>query len=286
MATSIDIRRLEPALGAEIHGVDLSREIGNERFARIHEAFLAHSVLVFRAQRLTPEAQLAFSRRFGAPEKHVLSQFTLPGHPDVFVVSNLTRDGRPRGAVRAGQFWHSDCSYMERPTLASFLHAIEVPAAGGDTLFTSMSAAYEALSANLRRMLDDMHAVHDYTHAYDIYFSRFPERPPLTEEEIARVPPVVHPVVRTHPETGRRALYVSPGFTRCIRGLAEGESEALLDFLFAHVTKPEFVYRHVWQAGDLVIWDNRATLHLAVADYDMRESRHMHRTSVQGDRPC
>ncbi|MDX1433689.1 MAG: TauD/TfdA family dioxygenase [Gammaproteobacteria bacterium] len=282
---SIEINRLEPALGAEVSGVDLSGELDDETFADIHQAFVDHSVLVFRGQALDPVAQLAFSNRFGLPERHVISQFALPDHPDVFVVSNLTRDGKLRGAIRAGQFWHSDCSYMERPTLASFLHALEVPSSGGDTMFTSMAAAHDALSESMRGLLAGLRAVHDYTYAYETYFSKFPDRPPLTAEQIARVPPVVHPVIRTHPESGRRALYVSPGFTRRIEDLEESESAALLAFLFTHATRPEFVYRHNWRAGDLVVWDNRATLHCAIADYDMREPRHMHRTSVQGDRP-
>jgi taurine dioxygenase len=203
----------------------------------------------------------------------------------VFVVSNVKERGKPKGAIRAGQYWHSDCSYTERPTMASLLHAREVPSHGGDTQFASLLAAYEALSAPMRALLDGLSAVHDYTLAYETYFSRFDDRPPLSDEQRARVPPVVHPLVRVHPQSGRRALFLSPGFTRRIVELAPEESDALLGFLRTHVTRAEFVYRHRWQAGDLVMWDNRATLHCAVADYDMDEPRHMHRTSVAGDRP-
>ncbi len=282
----MSVQRLGAALGAQVDGVDLCGPLDEDTFARVHQAFVDRSVLVFRDQDLTPQAQLDFSARFGPPEEHVLKSFALAEHPQVFVVSNLKQDGKPRGAIRAGQFWHTDCSYMERPTLASFLHARQVPSCGGDTLFTSLFAAYDALSPPVRALLDGLRAVHDYTYAYEIYFSRFADRPPLTREEIARVPPVAHPLVRVHPVSGRRALFVSPGFTRRIESVTPEESQALLSFLCAHVTRPEFVYRHRWQAGDLVVWDNRATLHCAVADYDMDEPRHMHRTSVAGDRPA
>lgn len=280
-----DIRRLGSALGAEVRGVDLSASLDDDVFQRIHDGFLEHSVLVFRDQRLEPQAQLAFSKRFGEPEQHLVKQFALPDHPDVFVVSNVKERGKPKGAIRAGQYWHTDLSYMEEPTLASFLHALQVPDWGGDTLFSSMHGAYDELSEPLQRMLGNLRAVHDYRQAYETYFSRFPDRPPLTAEQIARVPPVEHPVVRTHPQTGRKALYVNPGFTRRIVELTDEENEALLAFLFAHITKPQFTYRHVWRAGDLVMWDNPATIHCALADYDMKQNRHMHRTSVRGDRP-
>lgn len=282
---NLEVRPLGTALGAEFHDIDLAMCVEDAVFQQIQAAFLDHSVLVFRGQSLDPAEQLAFSERFGEPEQHVLKQFALPDHPNVFVVSNVMENGKPKGAVRAGQFWHSDLSYMERPTLASMLHAKEVPEVGGDTMFASMYAAYEGLSNTMRRMLDGLRAVHDYTYAYERYFSRFSDRPPLTEAEISLVPPVEHPVVRTHPGTGRKALYVNPGFTRRIVGLSEAESDALLNFLFAHATQPAYVYRHVWRRGDLVVWDNRSTLHCAIADYNMGERRHMHRTSVRGDRP-
>lgn len=281
----LQVRRLNGAIGAEIGGVDLSEPLDDGAFASIHDAFVAHSVLVFRGQDLTPDAQVAFTRRFGPPERHLLSAFALPENPDVFVVSNVKEKGKPKGAIRAGQYWHTDCSYLERPTMASLLHARAVPSCGGDTLFASLAAAYDALSAPLRALADGLGAVHDYALAYETYFARFADRPPLSEEERARVPPVEHPLVRVHPESGRRALFVSPGFTRRITGLEPEESDALLAFLSRHVTRPDFVYRHRWQAGDLVMWDNRAALHCAVADYDMDEPRHMHRTTVAGDRP-
>ncbi len=283
---AVSIRRLAGALGAEVSGIDLAREVTDETFPPILEAFREHQVLVFRDQKLSPAAQLAFSRRFGPPIRHILEGFRHDRHPDVFVVSNVVgEDGRPKGAVYAGQYWHSDLSYVAEPAMASVLHALEVPSAGGDTMFASMYRAYETLSATMRRLLESLRAVHDYAHAYETVFSRLPGRPPLTEEQRAKVPPVEHPVVRTHPDTGRRALFVNPGFTRRIAGMTEEESRALLDFLFAHSTRPEMVYRHRWRRGDVVLWDNRCTMHRAVADYDMTERRHMHRTTIAGDAP-
>lgn len=281
----IEIKRLGAAVGAEITGIDLADDIGDNLFRQVHQAFMDHTVLVFRDQDLEPDAQVAFSRRFGPSERHVLKQFARPDNPDVFLISNLKEKGKPKGAIRAGQFWHSDLSYMACPTLASFLHAREVPDRGGDTLFAGMAAAYEALSEKMKAMVSGLKAVHDYTKIYETYFSRFPDRPGLTAEEIAKVPPVEHPVVRAHPETGRKALFVNPGFTRRIVGLSFEESQSVLDFLFDHAVRPEFVYRHAWRAGDLVMWDNRGSVHQALADYDMDEARHMHRTSVAGDAP-
>jgi taurine dioxygenase len=276
---------LSGAIGCEVTGIDLAAPLDDATFTAIRDAFTQRSVLVFRDQSLTPAQQLAFSARLGPPEQHVLKSFAHPDNPHVFLVSNLKDGARPRGAIRAGQYWHSDCSYMPAPTMASMLHAFQVPSYGGDTLFASLFAAYEALSAPIRGLLDGLDAVHDYSYAYETYFSRFPDRPPLSTEERAAVPPVEHPLVRVHPDSGRRALFMSPGFTRRIVGISDEESRALLDFLCVHVTQPEFVYRHRWRAGDVVMWDNRAALHRAVADYDMNEPRHMHRTSIAGDVP-
>ncbi len=281
----IGLKRLAGGLGAEISGIDLASPHCDNVFPAIHAAFLEHSVLVFREQTLTPNQLVAFSRRFGRLEQHVIKDFALPENPDVFIVSNVKEAGKPIGAIRAGQYWHTDLSYMERPTMASFLHALQIPSYGGDTIFTSTLRAYEELSDVMKELLAGLSAVHDYTLVYEQYFARFPDRPPLSAEQKAKVPPVRHPVVRTHPETGRKALYVNPGFTREIVGMTEAESRAILDLLFRHAVQPHMMYRHTWTKGDLVMWDNRSTWHLAVADYDMNEPRHMHRTSVEGDRP-
>jgi taurine dioxygenase len=282
---TIHTRRLSGGLGAEIADVDLSSPHCDNIFPAIHEAFLDHSVLVFHDQNLSPDQLVTFARRFGRLEQHVLKDFALPENPDVFIVSNVKDAGKPIGAIRAGQYWHSDCSYMAKPTLASLLYAHEIPSYGGDTMFTSTVRAYEELSDTMKALLSGLSAVHDYNLAYEQFFARFSDRPPLSAEQRAKVPPVQHPIVRTHPETGKKALFVNPGFTRHIIGMSEMESRAILSLLFEHAAQPHMMYRHRWTKGDVVIWDNRATWHLAVADYDMNEPRHMHRTSVEGDRP-
>jgi taurine dioxygenase len=284
-APSITVKRLTGAIGADVGGIDLAGQGYDNSFPAIHDAFLDHAVIVLRGQDLSPAELIEFSKRFGDLESHVLSQFNMKEHPEVLLISNVKEQGKPVGAIYAGQYWHSDLSYTDHPTQASLLHAKEIPSYGGDTMFVNMAKAYDDLSAPMKEFLGGLTAIHDYTNAYDTYFAHLPDRPPLTEEEKAKVPPVEHPVVRTHPETGGKALYVNPGFTKRIVQLSHSESRAILDFLFAHFQQPHYIYRHTWAPGDLVIWDNRCTCHNAVADYDMNERRHLIRCSVVGDRP-
>ncbi|MDT6963052.1 TauD/TfdA family dioxygenase [Cupriavidus sp. SZY C1] len=279
-----EIRPLGAALGAEVVGLDLSQPLSDDDFRRIHRAHLDHHVVVFRDQRITPDQQIAFSRRFGPLQIHVLHQFQLANHPEILIVSNVLRDGKPIGLGDAGHFWHSDLSYKEKPSLGSLLHAIELPAEGGDTLFANMHAAYDGLSDALKRRVEGLTAEHTYLARYAELQQRSPWRPNLTPEQIAQVRPVVHPVVRTHPETGRKALFVSEHFTTRIVGLPEAESRALLDELFAHSVQPRYVYRHYWRAHDLVFWDNRSLLHLAGGTPDHLR-RVMYRTTIEGDTP-
>ena len=281
---TFDIRPFDAPLGAEVIGLDLSSPLSAEEFARIHRAHLDSHVLVFRDQRITPDQQVAFSRRFGPLQIHVLHQFQLPGHPEILVVSNVVENGKPIGLGDAGHFWHSDLSYKEKPSLGSLLHARELPAEGGDTLFANMHLAWETLPASLQRAVDGLQAEHTYLARYAELQQRSPWRPNLTPEQIAQVKPVRQPVVRTHPETGRKAIFVSEHFTTRIAGLPEDESRDLLDQLFAHSTRPEHVYRHPWQANDLVFWDNRSLLHLA-AGCPPELRRLMYRTTIEGDAP-
>ncbi|WP_244128505.1 TauD/TfdA dioxygenase family protein [Burkholderia gladioli] len=272
------------ALGAEIVGLDLSRPIGEDDFARIHRAHLDHYVVVFRDQRITPDEHVAFSARFGPLQRHVLAQFALPGHPEVLIVSNILENGQPIGLGDAGHFWHSDLSYKEKPSLGSLLHAQELPAEGGDTLFANMHLAWDALPEALKREVEGRRAEHTYLARYAELQARSPWRPNLTPEQIAQVKAVDHPIVRTHPETGRRALFVSEHFTTRIVGLPEDESRALLDELFAHSVRDEFVYRHQWREHDLVFWDNRSLMHLAAGTPDHLR-RKLYRTTIEGDAP-
>ncbi|SDP25482.1 taurine dioxygenase [Ralstonia sp. 25mfcol4.1] len=279
-----EIRPLGAALGAEVIGLDLDQPLSADDFRRIHRAHLDHHVVVFRDQRITPAQQIAFSRRFGPLQIHVLHQFQLADHPEILIVSNVLKDGKPIGLGDAGHFWHSDLSYKETPSLGSLLHAIELPAEGGDTLFANMHAAYDGLPAALKQKIEGLTAEHTYLARYAELQKRSPWRPNLTPEQIAQVEPVVHPVVRTHPETGRRALFVSEHFTTKIVGLPDDESRALLDELFAHSVRPEYVYRHQWREHDLVFWDNRSLLHLAAGTPDHLR-RVMFRTTIEGDTP-
>jgi taurine dioxygenase len=280
----IEIRAFDGPVGAQVLGLDLAKPLGDGDFARIHRAHLDHHVLVFRDQRITPAQQIAFSRRFGPLQIHVLHQFQLPGYPEVLVVSNIVEDGKPIGLGDAGHFWHSDLSYKEKPSLGSLLHAQELPAEGGDTLFANMHLAWDTLPAHLRTAVEGRSAEHTYLAKYAELQKRSPWRPDLSAEQIAQVKPVVQPIVRTHPETGRRALFVSEHFTTRVIGLPEDESRALLAEIFAHSVRPEHIYRHRWAEHDMVFWDNRSLMHLAAGTPDHLR-RKLYRTTIEGDVP-
>ncbi|AYM97819.1 taurine dioxygenase [Acidovorax sp. 62] len=280
----ITIAPLGDVLGAEVIGLDLSRPLAAEDFARIHRAHLEHHVLVFRDQHITPAQQVDFSRRFGPLQIHVLSQFALAGHPEILIISNIKEHGQPIGLGDAGHFWHSDLSYVEKPSLGSMLHAQELPAEGGDTLFANQHLAWDRLPEHLKTAVQGLRAEHTYLARYEELRARNPWRPALTQEQIDKVRPVVHPVVRTHPENGRKALFVSEHFTTRIVGIPEDESRDLLGQLFAHSTQPALQYRHAWQPGDMVFWDNRSVTHLAAGTPEHLR-RKLYRTTIEGSVP-
>ncbi|USX26499.1 TauD/TfdA family dioxygenase [Oxalobacteraceae bacterium OTU3CINTB1] len=284
LQSAFDIELFDAPLGAEILGLDLSRPLSPRQFQRIHKAHLDHHLLVFRDQRITPQQQVDFSRRFGPLQIHVLRNFQLPSHPEVLIISNIIESGLPIGLGDAGHFWHSDLSYKEKPSLGSLLHAQELPAEGGDTLFANMHLAWDTLPAALRHAVQDARAEHSYLTQYDELRRRSPFRPALTQAQIDEVKPVTHPVVRTHPETGRKALFVSEHFTTRIVGMPEDESRALLAELFAHSVLPAHIYRHKWAPHDLVFWDNRSLMHLAGGTPDHLR-RKLYRTTIEGDAP-
>lgn len=280
----ITIAPLGDVLGAEVIGLDLSRPLAADDFARIHRAHLEHHVLVFRDQHITPAQQVDFSRRFGPLQIHVLSQFALAGHPEILIISNIKEHGQPIGLGDAGHFWHSDLSYVEKPSLGSMLHAQELPAEGGDTLFANQHLAWDRLPEHLKTAVQGLRAEHTYLARYEELRARNPWRPALTQEQIDKVRPVVHPVVRTHPENGRKALFVSEHFTTRIVGIPEDESRDLLGQLFAHSTQPALQYRHAWQPGDMVFWDNRSVTHLAAGTPEHLR-RKLYRTTIEGSVP-
>ncbi|MEJ7687015.1 MAG: TauD/TfdA family dioxygenase [Variovorax sp.] len=280
-----EIRRFDAPVGAEVVGLDIGKPIGDADFKRIHQAHLDHHVLVFRDQRITPDEHIAFSRRFGRLEIHVLHQFHLAGHPEILIVSNIKKDnGEPIGLGDAGAYWHSDISYKPKPSLGSLLHAQKLPSEGGDTLFADQHLAWDGLDAGQKRRLLPLSAEHSYLSKYEELRSKNPWRPELSQQQIEQVAPAVQPVVRTHPETGRKALFVSEHFTTRIVGLPQHESDALLAELFAHSVKPDYVYRHRWAPHDLVFWDNRSLMHLAAGTPDALR-RKLYRTTVEGDAP-
>ena len=278
------IETFDAPLGAQVLGLDLAQPLSQGDFQRLHHAHLDHHVLVFRDQRITPQQQVDFSRRFGPLQIHVLRQFQLPTQPEVLIISNIVENGQPIGLGDAGHFWHSDLSYKEVPSLGSMLHAQELPDEGGDTVFANMHLAWESLPAALRHAVRGARAEHSYLSQYEELRRRNPWRPALTQAQIDEVQPVTHPVVRVHPETGRRALFVSEHFTTRVVGLPDDESRALLEELFAHSVCPEHLYVHRWQPHDLVFWDNRSLMHLATGcPPDQR--RKLYRTTIEGDAP-
>ncbi|MGH8687735.1 MAG: TauD/TfdA dioxygenase family protein [Burkholderiales bacterium] len=271
----MDIRPIAGALGAEIHGVDLSQPLDGATVAAIRAAWLEHLVLFFRDQKLTPQQQLAFARAFGEPVEYPQLK-GLPGCPMITPVVKLEHD-----RVNFGGIWHSDTTYLERPPTASMLYALEVPPKGGDTLFANQYLAYETLSEGLRRTLDGLVGVNTSTNAAA---SRTREDQLRASGEALKVLSGEHPVARTHPETGRKALYVNVGHTERFRGWSAPESRPLLEHLFAHQVQPEFTCRFRWEPGSLAFWDNRCAQHNPVNDYHGFR-RVMHRVTLAGDAP-
>jgi len=282
--TDLSTRPLHPRFGVEILGLDLAQPLSDDDFAFVRRTFAEEGVALIRDQgHIEPEHHIAFSRRFGPLEEHVLTQFLLPGHPEIFVVSNIVENGRHIGAYGGATEYHSDLAYLEEPSLGSVFRCLECPDEGGETAFVSMAAAYDALPDDLRRRLNGLDAVYDYVWSYDRRMAKI--RGPLTPEQRAKTPVITHPAVRAHPETGRAALFLSDVWVRCFEGMEEDESQALLAEAMAIAKAPEAEYRHPWRPGDIVMWDNRSTMH-RVCPYDAENTRRlMHRTTITGERP-
>jgi taurine dioxygenase len=267
---------LSQVMGAALPGVDLSRPLDDDQLAGIREAFRRHMLLVFPAQALNEAQQVAFSRRFGELQVHVLDQYRHPQHPEIYVLSNVGKDGKTTGSHpdKGTLVWHSDLSFQRRPALATILYGREVPRRGGDTLFADMCAAYDALDASMKAKLEGLTAVHDL----DASRMRAGE-PPMSAAQRAAAPPVEHPVVREHPQTGRKILYISQHVSH-FSNLERKESDALFRRLLDHSTQERFVFRHRWGARDVVMWDNRCTMHCATPYDAAAERRVIHRTVV------
>ena len=269
------------ALGAEIHGVDL-RTIDERDFAAIHRAWLDHLVLLFRGQQLSDDDLIAFSRRFGAldwaPVQETGRRF-VEGHPEIYVVSNVIENGEPIGSLGAGEaVWHTDMSYLEEPPKASMLYALEVPAAGGNTYFCNMYRVYELLPEELRRRIAGLTLKHDGTYNSGGYV-----RQGVTAvDDPVTSAGVYHPLVVTHPESGRRALYLGRRRNAYIGGLPLAESEALLDELWSYTAREDVTWGNQWRTGDVVLWDNRCTMHRR-DPFDPQSRRVLHRTQIKGE---
>jgi alpha-ketoglutarate-dependent taurine dioxygenase len=278
---TLDIRPIQGEFCAEVLGADLARPVDDATFAEIVRAWTRHSILVFRDVQMTPEQQIAFSRRLGP--LHIMEplQYNLPGHPEIFVVSNVEEDGRALGMKRAGWGWHSDGEDKATPNAGSFLHALELPPEGGDTLFADMYGAFQALAADVREAIVGRRACFSRVRLHHMHY---PHLPPLTEEDKQKRPDVWHPIARRHPKSGWTALYI--GRWACeIEDMSGPDGAALIQYLQEFAVRPEFVYRHRWRPGDAVLWDNRCAQHCATPFDDVKYRRHMHRTTLEGEAP-
>jgi len=277
--SNITIQPVGYAAGARITGIDLSKPISDDDLRTLHNAWIKHLVLVFPGQEIGPAELVAFSRHFGELDNFESQPFNR--HPDfneVMVLTNKKTNGQLSKTYNAGQNWHTDLSYTVRPAKATTLYCIEKPSVGGDTMFANMYMAYETLSLKMQEILDGLEAIHDAS-----LIEGLDKRGPEIAAEFKRLNPlVIHPAVRVHPESGRKALYVNERVRRFV-GMSEAESKPLIRFLCDHSVSSRFVYRHYWSVGDLVMWDNRCLTHLAVGDYDPSEIRSMIRTSGMGD---
>ncbi|MBV8936006.1 MAG: TauD/TfdA family dioxygenase [Alphaproteobacteria bacterium] len=274
---SLQIRRVAGALGAEIGGVDLAEDLDERTVAEIRRAWLDHLVIFFRAQSLAPQQFLAFARRFGEVIEYPFIK-GIDGFPEITPVVKLEHE-----TVNFGGLWHTDTAYLEHPPMGTMLIAREVPPFGGDTLFANMYLAYESLSAGMKRLLDGLVAVNSSAKA-DVTKTREDRVRDAAKTDSKREYEAPHPVVRTHPETGRKALYVNGGHTVRFKDMTEAESTPLLQYLFAHQQRPEFTCRFHWEVGSIAFWDNRCAQHNPINDYHGHR-RVMHRVTLAGDKP-
>jgi taurine dioxygenase len=267
-------------VGAEIAGLDV-RALDDAAFGVLDGALLEHQMLAIRDQHLTPEAFITFARRFGPIDLHVLDRYWMPGHPEIYVISNIVEDGRPIGNPREGFGWHTDLNYFANPTAVTLLYAVEVPTQGGETLFADTALAFAALPAPCQAKLRRLRA----RHSYRLLHESRPWLPPMTEAQVVRTPDVQHPLVRRHPRTGREGLYLCDRSNVRLLLPDDDEARRLQEDLLAYMVRDAFVERHRWRPGDLVLWDNRTLIHTAT-EYDRdRHRRLVWRTSVRGEVP-
>jgi alpha-ketoglutarate-dependent taurine dioxygenase len=278
---ALNIRPLHEGFGAEIVGVDIADALDEATMAQIEAVWHRHSILLFRDVRMTPAQHVALTRRLGPLHVMEPPEFNLAGYPEVLVVSNVVKDKVPIGIKRAGWGWHSDGEDKALPNAGSFLYALKLPPAEGDTLFADTYAAFAALPVDVRRSIMGRRACFSRARFHEVYY---PDLPPLTEEQKRARPDVWHPIARRHPRSGWTSLYIGRWAYR-IEGMPDGEAEALIRYLQEFATRPEFVYRHKWRVGDAVLWDNRCAQHCAMPFDDATYERHMQRTTLDGEPP-
>jgi taurine dioxygenase len=285
----MDIIPSGKVLGATVEGLDLSRPLPEHDVEAIIQALGRYGVLRFPRQRLSAREQKDFAARFGELEINVAGAYQEPGIPEVMILSNIVRDGKPIGMADAGQDWHTDMSYSRMIAFANVLYALEVPQRDGRPLgateFSSMHAAYAGLPEDLKTRLERMTVLHDFNKFWEMMRrEKGSKRPPLTEAQRKAKPPVSHPIFLVHPISGKKVLYANPGYSVRINELPQQESDEILEFLFRHQLKPEYRYRHEWTQGDLLMWENFGTIHNAIADYGPGEHRLIKRCQVMATR--
>jgi taurine dioxygenase len=270
----MQVRPIKGSFGVEILDVDLTNPSAH---AAVVDTFHRHGAIVVRDQTLEPEQQMAFTRAFGTPESNQGNKFIHPAHPEMLVISNKVIDGKVQGYLDAGLGWHTDSSYLEEPVMCTMLYTMECPAVGGDTLLADLCAAYQDLPESRREELDDLVIHHS--------FRALREMQGADPATIAPLPDVMHPMIRRHPADGRKALWVSTGTVRGIVGMPNPQGLELIEELVAFATQEKYVYRHKWRIGDVLVWDNRCTLHTGTDFERNKYTRHVHRTWVKGDKP-
>lgn len=284
--------RIEPkaaSLGATIHAIDLSMPLSPDNYKAIEQALGQYGVVSFPDQQLSAKQLRDFSENFGKLEINVANLFHDEQYPEVMILSNMKENGKPIGLSDAGQDWHTDMSYSKTIAFGNVLYGIQIPFRDGkslgNTAFCNMHAAYEGLPEELKAELEGMTITHDFNKFWDMMRrEKGSTRPPLTEEQRRRKPPVSHPVFLIHPITGRKVLYANPGYSMRINELPEARSDEILQFLFRHQVQEEYCYRHQWAQGDVLMWDNMGTIHNAVADYGPEEHRLIKRCQVMADK--
>ncbi|MBO0847113.1 MAG: TauD/TfdA family dioxygenase [Nocardioides sp.] len=276
--SALTLDKLGPSFGAEVLGVDL-RDLTDDQILAIRSALVEHKVLFFGGQDLTDAAQVDLGRRLGElTAGHPVAHSPAVQHPEIYNIDSTDPE------FSFSDVWHTDVTFMDKPPLGSILRAVQLPTSGGDTSWVDTQLAYDSLSAPVRQLVDQLTAVHDGNREWGAYLRRRQGQGNIWDgKQVTELAPVEHPVVRVHPESGRPGLFVNPGFTSHIVGVSDAESRAILDLLYAHLTKPEHTIRHRWQLGDVGIWDNRSTSHYANRDY--HEPRVMRRITLAGDRP-